>query len=174
MHLSDDENKISTFIRSAGFDPSTLTKELRKKSVQIMTLKERCEHINRLCIPYGVVRCTPNLLLKKWLGIELRAVVGIGNARMLQISEQTDVKSQTGIDEPSDFLLKSSFHISHIKDGEAYDYGFIIGNDFDQLDEIIIEDVVDLSIYNNDYNIGIGPKFFENSLAKGGYHVRFL
>ena len=54
-------------MRQMGYDPLELTKELRKKSVQRMTLKERCEYINRLKLPFGVISCTPHRLLKKWI-----------------------------------------------------------------------------------------------------------
>ena len=77
MSKSTDK-QISVMMRQMGYNPLGLTNELRKKSVQKMTLKERCEHINQMKLPFGIVRCTPHRLLKKWLGMDLLSVMNIG------------------------------------------------------------------------------------------------
>ena len=77
MSKSTDK-QISIMMKKMGFDPLELTKELRKKSVQRMSLKERCEHINQIKLPFGIVRCTPHRLLKKWLGMDLLSVMNVG------------------------------------------------------------------------------------------------
>ena len=66
MSKSTDK-QISVMMRQMGYNPLGLSNELRKKSVQKMTLKERCEHINQMKLPFGIVRCTPHRLLKIWL-----------------------------------------------------------------------------------------------------------
>ena len=69
MDKSTDK-QISIIMKQMGFDPLELTKELRKMSVQRMSLKERCEHINQMKQPFGIVRCTPHRLLKKWFSTD--------------------------------------------------------------------------------------------------------
>ena len=110
MSKSTDK-QISIMMRQMGYDPLELTKELRKKSVQRMTLKERCEYINQMKLPFGVVRCTPHRLLKKWLGMDLLSVMNVG----ISYYQRTQTL---------DFYFNSCFHISHIDEETVFDYGF--------------------------------------------------
>lgn len=150
------DKKISIMMRQMGHDPLGLTKELRKKSVQGMTLKERCEHINQIKLPFGVVRCTPHRLLKKWLGIDLLSVMNVG----ISFYQRT---------ETLDFYFNSCFHISHIDEEAVVDYGFFTSGKKceypvqleEWVDEIIEEGVIDLSTFDKDYAPGFGPKSFE-------------
>lgn len=150
------DKKISIMMRQMGHDPLGLTKELRKKSVQSMTLKERCEYINQMKLPFGVVRCTPHRLLKKWLGIDLLSVMNVG----ISFYQRT---------ETLDFYFNSCFHISHIDEETVVDYGFFTSGKKSEypvqleewVDEIIEEGVIDLSTFDKDYTPGFGPKSFE-------------
>lgn len=155
MSKSTDK-QISIMMKQMGFDPLKLTKELRKESVQRMKLKERCEHINQMKLPFGIVRCTPHRLLKKWLGMDLLSVMNVGlNAIQLQKS--------------LDFFFNSCFHISHIDEKTVVDYGFFITNEktecpvqsMERIDEILEEGVVDLSTFAGEYTVGFGPNSFE-------------
>lgn len=148
--------QISIMMRQMGHDPLELTKELRKKSVQSMTLKERCEYINQMKLPYGVVRCTPNRLLKKWLGMDLLSVINLGIS-FYQLAETLD------------FYFNSCFHISHIDEETVFDYGFFTSGKKceypvqleEWIDEVLEEGVIDLSTFDKDYTPGFGPKSFE-------------
>lgn len=150
------DKQISIMMRQMGHDPLGLTKELRKKSVQSMTLKERCEYINQMKLPFGVVRCTPHRLLKKWLGIDLLSVMNVG----ISFHQQT---------ETLDFYFNSCFHISHIDEEKAVDYGFFTSVEKSEypvqsekwIDEVLEEGVIDLSNSNDDYTVGFGPNTFE-------------
>jgi len=155
MSKSTDK-KISIMMRQMGYDPLELTKELRKKSVQRMTLKQRCEHINQMKIPFGVVRCTPHRLLKKWLGMNLLSVMNVGvNA----------IQHQKSLD----FFLNSCFHISHIDEKSVVDYGFFTSHgkmecptqSMAWIDKVLEEGVIDLSYFDGEYTGGIGPKCYQ-------------
>lgn len=174
MSLSRNARTIFNIVKSEGSDPAKLTNELRKKSVQAMTLKERCEHINGMRIPYGVLRCTPNLLLRKWLGIDIQHIIAIGNSAMMQIADKGVSVSETGIGDPKEFLTKSAFHVSYINGGEIYDYGFFIGTSVEDIEQIIKEGVVDLSNENQAYACGLGPQSFQKISSEGGYNVEFM
>ena len=65
--------QISIMMRQMGYDPLELTKELRKRSVQSMTLKERCEYINRM-----IQVCFSSIDIKDRLLISSLARVLIG------------------------------------------------------------------------------------------------
>ena len=155
MSKSTDK-QISIIMRQMGYDPLELAGELRKKSVQRMTLKERCEYINRMKIPFGVVRCTPQRLLKKWLGMDLLSVMNVGKS-FYQRSHTLD------------FYFNSCFHISHIDEETVFDYGFFASGEKceypvqseEWVDEVIEEGVIDLSTFDSDYTPGFGPKSFE-------------
>jgi hypothetical protein len=153
------DKQISIMMRQMGHDPLELTKELRKKSVQSMTLKERCEYINQLKLPYGVVRCTSNLLLKKWLGMDLLSVMNLGIS-FYQRAETLD------------FYFNSCFHISHIDEETVFDYGFFTSGEKSEypvrsekwIDDVLEEGVIDLSNSNDDYTVGFGPNTIEKLL----------
>ena len=174
MHFSKNVRMIYKIVKLDGLDPSTLNIELRKKSVQVMTLKERCEHINEMRIPYGVFRCTPNLLLRKWLGIEIQHIISIGNSAMTQIADKGSTVSEAGIGDPREFLTKSAFHVAYINGGEMYDYGFFTGMDVGDIELIIKEGVVDLSCEDQAYAYGLGPQSFQKISSEGGYNVKFM
>ncbi len=144
------EQTLSRMTRNRGIDPQGLVKELRRQTVQKMSLKDRVEYINRLKFPFGVVRCTPNLLLKKWLGLDMRSVQEVG----CSLAEKL-----TG----NDFIYTTALHISHIKNDEVFDFGFFVsveeGDDF--IDNVIEEGVIDLSMGVVPYTVGVGPKSFE-------------
>lgn len=150
------DKQISIMMRQMGHDPLGLTKELRKKSVQSMTLKERCEYINEMKLPFGVVRCTPHRLLKKWLGIDLLSVMNVG----ISFYQRT---------ETLDFYFNSCFHISHIDEETVVDYGFFTSGEKSEypvqseewIDEVLEEGVIDLSNSDDDYTVGFGPNTFE-------------
>ena len=150
------DKQISIMMRQMGYDPLELTKELRKKSVQSMTLKERCEHINQMKLPFGVVRCTPHRLLKKWLGMDLLSVMNVG----ISYFEQTH---------KYDYFFNSCFHISHIDEKTVVDYGFFVNDEkterpiqsMEWIDDVLEEGVIDLSTFDGDYIVGFGPKSFE-------------
>lgn len=154
MSKSTDK-KISIMMRKLGYNPLELTTELRKKSVQRMTLKERCEHINQMKLPFGVVRCTPHRLLKKWLGIDLLSVIEVG-IHFCSQSRSTNM------------YFNSCFHISHIEGDKVADFGFFTSKENMKLpaseeciDEILQEGVIDLSNFDGTYTPGFGPKTFE-------------
>ena len=162
--------KVSNIMINLGFDPQKLTKELRKKSVQNMSHKERCEYINRLKIPFGIVRCTPNLLLKKWLGTNIVSVVDVFNGSMVMMKEHS--KNNMGDDFSEmmeNFLTQTSFHISHIENGKVTDFGFFMMMDNSKLpiDEIIEEGVVDHSFSEQPQTIGFPPHSFDKLVVKG-------
>ena len=150
------DKQISIMMRQMGYDPLELTKELRKKSVQSMTLKERCEHINKMKLPFGVVRCTPHRLLKKWLGMDLLSVMNLGIS-FYQRAETLD------------FYFNSCFHISHINEETVFDYGFFTSGKKSEypvqsekwIDEVLEEGVIDIFNSDNDYTVGFGPNTFE-------------
>jgi len=150
------DKQSSIMMRQMGYDPLELTKELRKKSVQSMTLKERCEHINQMKLPFGVVRCTHHRLLKKWLGMDLLSVMNLG----ISFYQQT---------ETLDFYFNSFFHISHIDEETVVDYGFFVNDEkterpiqsMEWIDDVLEEGVIDLSTFDKDYIPGFGPKSFE-------------
>ncbi|APO87938.1 hypothetical protein [Marivivens sp. JLT3646] len=150
------DKQISLIMKQMGFDPLYLTKELRKKHVQKMTLKERCEYINHMRLPFGIVRCTPHRLLKKWLGMDLLSVMNFG-INFYRKSKDLN------------FLFNSCFHISHIDGSEVIDYGFFtLGENAEysiatekRIDEVLEEGVIDLSTFDGDYIVGFGPKTFE-------------
>ena len=155
MSKSTDK-QISIMMKQMGNDPLKLTKELRKKSIQKMRLKERCEHINQMKIPFGVVRCTPHRLLKKWLGIDLLSVMNVGvNA----------IQHQKSLD----FFFNSCFHISHIDENIVVDYGFFTKDEqserpiqsMEWIDEVLEEGVIDLSTFVGEYTVGFGSNSFE-------------
>ena len=155
MSKSTDK-QISLIMKQMGFDPLYLTKELRKKHVQKMTLKERCEYINHMRLPFGIVRCTPHRLLKKWLGMDLLSVMNVGIS-FYRTSKELN------------FLFNSCFHISHIDKDRAIDYGFFaLGRNAEYsvasevlIDEALEEGVIDLSTFDGEYIVGLGPKTFE-------------
>jgi hypothetical protein len=155
MSKSTDK-QISIMMKQKGFDPSELTKELKKKSVNAITLKERCEHINQMKLPFGIVRCTPHRLLKKWLGMDLLSVMNVG-VNTIQREKSLD------------FFFNSCFHISHIDEKAVIDYGFFTAGKKYQyqiksdrwIDEILEEGVVDLSTFAGEYTVGFGPNNFE-------------
>jgi len=118
-------NRYSTFLKYKGVDPTTLTTELRKKSVQMMSLKERSEHINNMRLPFGVVRCTPNLLLNKWLGMNIDSVIQIGNCFFKET-------------ESSDFIIDTQFTISVVTKSEVYDFGFLLKTDEELTNEVLV------------------------------------
>ena len=144
-------------MRQMGYDPLALTKELRKKSVQRMTFKKRCEYINQMKLPFGVVRCTHHRLLKKWLGMDLLSVMNIGISYCRKAHNL-------------DFFFNSCFHISHIYEETVFDYGFFTAGQKcedpiqseEWIDEALKEGVIDLSTFDGEYTVGIGPKIFEN------------
>ena len=143
-------NLYSTFLKNRDVDPTTLTKELRKKSVQMMSLKERSEHINNMRLPFGVVRCTPNLLLNKWLGMKLKSVIEVGNS-LFQSTES------------SDFVTDSLFTINLISKSEVTDFGFFInGNDID--DDQINNDVL---VDDGDVDPFVSYSFMEDRIRNG-------
>jgi len=155
MDKSTDK-QISIIMKQMGFDPLELTKELRKMSVQRMSLKERCEHINQMKQPFSIVRCTPHRLLKKWLGMDLLSVMNVGiNAIQRQKSLE--------------FFFNSCFHISHIDEKTVVDYGFFTSREKTEypvqaekwIDEVLEEGVIDLSNFDDDYTVGFGPNTFE-------------
>ena len=132
-----NKNTIQNFIKQYGLDTSKLTKELRKKSVQHMSYKERCEHINRMKLPYGIVRCTPKTLLKRWLGMEMDSIIDVCNTYLSMnidqeyqqfrsecLSDRKTVRIEKKI--VREFFTETSFHISHIADDEVYDWGFFL------------------------------------------------
>lgn len=174
MSLAKNARIIINIVKSERFYPNKLSKELRKKSVQAMTFKERCEHINSMCLPYGVVRCTPNLLLRKWLGIDIQQIVSIGNSTILQISQNLINTPEAVNMEPKDFLTKSAFHIAYINGDEIYDYGFFIGVSFDDIEYIIKEGVVDVHEEIQPYAYGLGPQSFQKTSSEGSYNVKFI
>ena len=155
MSKSTDK-QISVMMRQMGYNPLGLSNELRKKSVQKMTLKERCEHINQMKPPFGIVRCTPHRLLKKWLGMDLLSVVNVG----LNVIQHQKT---------SDFFFNSCFHISHIDEKKVVDYGFFSSIEKSEhsitseewIDEVLEEGVVDLSTFAGEYTVGFGPNSFE-------------
>ena len=150
------DKQISIMMRQMGHDPLQLTKELRKKSVQSMSLKERCEYINQMKLTFGVVRCTPNRLLKKWLGMDLLSVMNLG----ISFYQQA---------ETLDFYFNSCFHISHINEETVVDYGFFTSGKKSEypvqsekwIDEVLEEGVIDIFNSDNDYTVGFGPNTFE-------------
>ncbi|MDA8829604.1 hypothetical protein N9N54_01105 [Planktomarina temperata] len=155
MDKSTDK-QISIIMKQMGFDPLELTKELRKMSVQRMSLKERCEHINQMKQPFGIVRCTPHRLLKKWLGMDLLSVMNVGiNAIQRQKSLE--------------FFFNSCFHISHIDEKTVVYYGFFTSREKSEypvqsekwIDEVLEEGVINLSNFDDDYTVGFGPNTFE-------------
>ena len=160
MSKSTDK-QISIMMKKMGFDPLELTKELRKKSVQRMSLKERCEHINQIKLPFGIVRCTPHRLLKKWLGMDLLSVMNVG---------LNFIQSQKSLN----FFFNSCFHISHIDEKEVVDYGFFTAGEKSKhsitseewIDEVLEEGVVDLSTFAGEYTVGFGPNSFETFKKK--------
>lgn len=155
MSKSKDK-QIAIIMKQMGFDPLELTKELRKKSVQRMSLKERCEHINQMKQPFGIVRCTPHRLLKKWLGMDLLSVMNVG---INVIQRQKSLE----------FFFNSCFHISHIDEKTVVDYGFFTSDEKSEhsitseewIDEVLKEGVIDLSTFDGEYTIGFGPNSFE-------------
>lgn len=155
MSKSTDK-QISVMMRQMGYNPLGLTNELQKKSVQKMTLKERCEHINQMKLPFGIVRCTPHRLLKKWLGIDLLSVMNVG---------VNTIQNQKSLD----FFFNSCFHISHIDKKAVVDYGFFTAGEKSEypikseqwVDEVLEEGVVDLSTFDGKYTVGFGPNSFE-------------
>lgn len=155
MSKSTDK-QISIMMKQMGFDPLKLTKELRKESVQRMKLKERCEHINQMKLPFGIVRCTPHRLLKKWLGMDLLSVMNVG---LNAIQRQKSL----------DFFFNSCFHISHIDEKTVVDYGFFTSSEKSEypvqsekwIDDVLEEGVIDLSIFAGEYTVGLGPNSFE-------------
>jgi hypothetical protein len=170
MSQSKNEKIISMGMKKMGFDPNKLSKELRNKSVQNMSHKERCEYINEMKLPFGIVRCTPNLLLKKWLGIDILSIIDVFSQSMLMMKENS--KNNTGSHFSKiyeNYLTQTSFHISHIKDGEVYDWGFFIDHENSKLpiDEIIDEGVIDLSFSDENYTVGLGPDMFQKLSAHG-------
>lgn len=160
MSKSTDK-QISIMMKKMGFDPLELTKELRKKSVQRMSLKERCEHINQIKLPFGIVRCTPHRLLKKWLGMDLLSVMNVG---------LNFIQSQKSLN----FFFNSCFHISHIDEKEVVDYGFFTAGEKSKhsitseewIDEVLEEGVIDLSTFDGEYTVGFGPNSFEKFKKK--------
>ena len=155
MSKSTDK-QISIMMKQMGFDPLKLTKELRKESVQRMKLKERCEHINQMKLPFGIVRCTPHRLLKKWLGMDLLSVMNVGlNA----------IKRQKSLD----FFFNSCLHISHIDEKTVVDYGFFTAGEKSKhlikseewIDDVLEEGVIDISTFGGDYSVGFGPNIVE-------------
>ena len=63
---------FSKLKKQKGLDFLKLSTELKKKSVQKMTSKERYDHINKmgLALPFIIVRSTPPSLLKQWLDMD--------------------------------------------------------------------------------------------------------
>ena len=163
------DKQISIMMRQMGHDPLGLTKELRKKSVQSMTLKERCEYINEMKLPFGVVRCTPHRLLKKWLGIDLLSVMNVG----ISFYQRT---------ETLDFYFNSCFHISHIDEETVVDYGFFTSGEKSEnpvqseewIDEVLEEGVIDLSNSDDDYTVGFGPNTFEKLQKNFSWEFQIL
>jgi hypothetical protein len=157
---NDKTNKeiISELMKQKGLDLSELSTELKKKSVQKMTFKERCEHINKMKLPFIILRSTPNPLLKKWLDMDLQTIIEVGN----NFEKQSKNKN---------YYYNSCLHISHIKKRKMYDWGFItvMGDtspsewrvSSDWIDEIIEEGVIDLNPFSDGYSIGFGPKSSE-------------
>lgn len=160
MDKSTDK-QISIMMKQKGFDQLELTKELREKSVKGMTVKKRCEHINQMKPPFGIVRCTPHRLLKIWLGMDLLSVMNVG----LNIIQHQ---------KSSDFFFKSCFHISHIDEKTVVDCGFFSSVEKSEhsitseewIDEVLEEGVIDLSTFHGEYTVGFGPNSFETFKKK--------
>lgn len=123
--IKKNTNLYSTVLKNKGVDPTTLTRELRKKSVQMMSLKERSEHINNMRLPFGVIRCTPNHLLNKWLGMKIDSVVQIGYCFIQQT-------------ESSDFIFDTQFTINVVTKSKVFDFGFLLTKDEKLTNEVLV------------------------------------
>lgn len=151
--MKNDVKKIQLLMRKNGFDPMALADALRSTTVQQMTMKERCEHINKMKVPYGVLISTPKHLLKKWLGVEMNLVLSWGPLAQAQIGSNK-------------YITNSRFHISHCSKSTVEDCSIIFvedGRDADDtFDEITTEKVIDLSCYDGPLTTGLGPKAAKN------------
>lgn len=141
--------KIKHNMLALGFDLNRLTTALLYTKKTKMSFEEKCNYINKLKFTYGELRFAPNALVKKHLGIEMSEILVIGNSSMMLLSER-------GIN-PFSLFSESIFHISHIKCGSVWDFGFALCQlDGAFADELSNEQVMDITSANE--NIGLGPR----------------
>lgn len=148
--------EMKSELTNAGYDLMRLTHALSSEPCSSMPFKLKCEFINRMRLNYADLRFTPEIVLKRHLGIDMVRVIEIG----LQ---------QAMINGTLDYLVESVFHISHIRKNTVVDFGFMFGsmsNDENKsifIDALINEKVISLDHQSNTFYPG--PQIFSASAA---------
>ena len=139
---------VTNLLEKNGIDPFGLVKLSNKPFFKKLSQLQKCELINDIRFPLGVVMSTPKEVLKR-IGFRPKSVSEVIN----QILNLDKIENEI-------VIVHSSLRISHIKGRKVYDYGFFqlpknSKETLDWIEEVYSNGVIDVNTINEeDYDLG--------------------
>ena len=145
-------NTLTILLEKNNIDPLGLTNLVNKPFFKKLSMKLKCELINDMRVPMGLILCTPDYILKK---------IGFKKGKKQLSNVISNIRSHLNQKLFYEYLVGSSFRISHFKNKEISDYGFFDHRTSQSIQEkMYSQGVADMNSIEDDdyYNGGFNPK----------------